>query len=360
MDRREFAKLSALAVGSTFVPSFAQSAGAKPVRYAAVGLGRICDIFMRACAMTQSSKITALVTGHPDTKGVKYSEMYGVPKSSIYTYETFDRILDNKDVDAVYIGLPNSMHCEYTLRAAAAGKHVLCEKPMAISSAECRQMIEGCRKANRKLMIAYRVQYEPTWNHAVDIISSGALGQMQSFQGGFYGQFSGDDWRFKRKLAGGGSLLDLGIYPLNAIRHITGEEPMEFTAVVATRDKGGRFAEVEQSMEWTMKFPSGILASCGCSYGQIGPNFLTMNGEKGSLEMNPGFVYDGPHLTGFAGGRSIDEQSPGKHPYVFALEADHFSDCVRNNKEPKSPGEEGLKDMIAIEAIYKAAGTPIA
>jgi predicted dehydrogenase len=252
------------------------------------------------------------------------------------------------------------MHCEYTLRAAAAGKHVLCEKPMAISSAECRQMIAACNKAQRKLMIAYRVQYEPTWNDAIDFISSGLLGQMESFQGGFYGQEAVGEWRLNRKLAGGGSLLDLGIYPLNAIRHMIGEEPTDFTAVVATRDQGGRFLEVEQSMEWTMKFPCGILASCGCSYGQVGPNFVMMNGEKGTLEMNPGFGYDGPHLQGFAGGRRIDEQSTGKHPYVFALEADHFSHCVRTDTMPKSPGEEGLKDMIAIEAIYKAAGRPIA
>ena len=360
MDRREFTKLSAFALAGSLVPSTAQNAPAKPVGYAAIGLGRICDIFMRACALSQSSKITALVTGHPDSKGVKYSGMYGIPKSSIYTYETFDEIVNNKDVDAVYIGLPNSMHCEYTLRAAAAGKHVLCEKPMAISSAECRQMIDGCRKANRKLMIAYRVQYEPTWSHALDLISSGALGQMQAFQGGFYGQMGAGDWRLNRKLAGGGSLLDLGIYPLNAIRQITGEEPADFTAVAATRDHGGRFVEVEQSLEWTMKFPSGIIASCGCSYGQVGPNYLVMNGDKGTLEMNPGFTYDGPHLKGTVGGQPIDEQSHGKHPYVFALEADHFSDCVRNNKEPKSPGEDGLKDLIAIEAIYKAAGTPIA
>jgi len=366
MDRRDFTKLSAFALASNFVPSFVvpsfaqQAALGKPVGYAVIGLGRICDIFMRACALTKSSKITALVTGHPDTKGVKYSEMYGIPKSSIYTYDTFDRIVDNKDVDAVYIGLPNSMHCEYTIRAAAAGKHVLCEKPMAISSAECQQMIDACRKAKRKLMIAYRVQYEPTWNHALNMISSGALGQMESFQGGFYGQEAAGEWRLNRKLAGGGSLMDIGIYPLNAIRYIVGEEPTDFTAVVATRDQGGRFAEVEQSMEWTMKFPSGIIASCGCSYGQVGPNFLMMNGEKGALEMNPGFVYDGPHLQGSAGGQRVDEQSAGTHPYVFALEADHFSECVRSDKEPKSPGEEGLKDMIAIEAIYKAAGTPIA
>ncbi len=361
MDRREFAKLSAFALASSFVPSFAQNlAATRPVGYAAIGLGRISDIFMRACANSQTAKITALVTGHPDTKGVKYSGMYGIPKSSVYTYDTFDKIIDNKDVDAVYIGLPNSMHCEYTVRAAAAGKHVLCEKPMAISSAECRQMIDACRKADRKLMIAYRIQYEPLWNHAIDIIKSGGIGQLQSFQGGFYGQMAAGEWRLTRKLGGGGALLDLGIYPLNAIRHITGEEPTDFTAVVATRDQSGRFAEVEQSMEWTMKFPSGILASCGCSYGETGPNFLMINGEKGALEVNPGFTYSGPHLRGFANGQPIEIQSPGVHPYLFTIEAEYFADCVRNNKEPMSAGEEGLKDMLAMEAIYKAAGAPIA
>jgi predicted dehydrogenase len=362
MDRREFAKLSTFALASSFLPSYAQNIAAtdKPIGYAAIGLGRICDIFMRACANSKTAKITALVTGHPDTKGVKYSEMYGIPKSSIYTYETFDRIADNKDVDAVYIGLPNSMHREYTLRGAAAGKHVLCEKPMAISSAECRQMIDGCKKANRKLMIAYRVQYEPLWNHVREMIQSGQLGQMQSFQGGFYADMHPPEWRLNRKLAGGGSLLDLGIYPLNTIRYLTGEEPNEFTAVVATRDHSGRFAEVEQSLEWTMKFPSGIIASCGSSYGQVGPNFLMMNGDKGALDMNPAFTYSGPHLQGFVNRQPVDQQSPGKHPYQFQIEAEYFADCIRNNKEPKSDGEEGLKDLIAIEAIYRAAGTPIA
>ncbi len=362
MNRRDFTKLSALALAWSSLPAYAQTPlfSEKPVGFAPVGLGRISDIFMRACADTKAAQVTGLVTGHPDTKGVKYSAMYDVPKSSIYTYETFDRIADNKDIDAVYIGLPNSMHCEYTIRAAQAGKHVLCEKPMAISSDECRQMIDACRKANVKLMIAYRIQYDPTWNQALAMIKSGAIGELQSFQGGFYGVEPLGEWRLDRKLAGGGSLVDLGIYPLNAIRHITGEEPTDFTAVVATRDHDGRFDQVEESLQWTMKFPSGIIASCGCSYGTRGPSYLTMNGSTGYLEMDPGFLYDGVHLTGELPGGKIDELSRGKLPFQFVLEAEHFADCIRNNKQPESPGEEGLKDMIAMEAIYKAAGTPIA
>jgi predicted dehydrogenase len=361
MDRREFTKLSALALAWNRLPSYAQiAAPKKPVGYAAIGLGTISDIFMRACANSQTAKITALVTGHPDTKGVKYAEMYGIPKSSIYTYESFDGIRDNRNVDAIYVGLPNSMHCEYTVRGAQAGKHVLCEKPMAISSAECREMIDACHKAKVKLMIGYRVHYDPTWKQALEIMRSNDFGQIESFQGGFYAQQPAGAWRLSRKLGGGGALMDLGIYPLNAIRHITGEEPTDFTAIVTTRDHSGRFAEVEQSMEWTMKLPSGILASCGCSYGQRGPSFLMMNGEKGYLEIESAYNYEGLHLRGEANGQQIDQLATGKLPFQFTIEAEHFADCIRNNREPESPGEEGLKDMLAIEAIYKAAGAPIA
>jgi len=365
MNRRDFATLSALALAATKLPSIGQtSPDRKPVGYAAIGLGTISDIFMRACANSSKAKITALVTGHPADKGKKYAGLYGIPPTSIYTYETFDRIRDNQDVEAVYVGLPNSMHLEYTQRAALAGKHVLCEKPMAISSAECRTMIAACHAAKVKLMIAYRIQYEPLWNRAIQMISSGAIGQLQSFQGGFYNHQDAGAWRLSRKLGGGGSVLDLGIYPLNAIRHITREEPANFTAVVSTRDHSGRFAEVEQSIEWTMKFPSGIVASCGCSYGQSGPAFLTVNGDQGYLDMRPGFFYDAPRLSGQVsgqtGGKQIDIAGNGRNPYQFTIEAEHFASCIRNDREPLSPGEEGLKDLLAIESIYRAAGTPIA
>lgn len=138
MNRRKFAALSTSALAASRLPAFAQTPAVHPVGYAVIGLGTISDIFMRACATSRGAKVTALVTGHPKEKGTKYAAQYGIPASSIYTYETFDEIHHNKNVDAVYIGLPNSMHCDYTQRAARAGKHVLCEKPMAISSAECR------------------------------------------------------------------------------------------------------------------------------------------------------------------------------------------------------------------------------
>jgi predicted dehydrogenase len=361
MDRRNFTRLSALALAATRVPSFAQSPFGKPVGFAAIGLGTISDIFMRACAKTQAAKITALVTGHPETKGKKYAAMYGIPESSIYTYETYDRLRENKDVDAVYVGLPNSMHREYTVRAAQMGKHVLCEKPMAISSAECNAMIDACRTAGVKLMIAYRVHYEPTHLAAQQLIQSGALGDLQSFEGSFGFNATPNQWRLTRQFAGGGSLMDVGIYPMNEVRWLTGEEPSAFTAVPTTRDRtSGRFGEMEQTLDFTLKFPSGIVAALGCTYGSDMPGFLRIHGDKGSLEIAPAYNYSGVHLRSLAGPTHVDTTSEGDQTMHFQLEAEHFANCIRTGTTPKTPGEEGLHDLLAIESIYKAAGIPIA
>jgi predicted dehydrogenase len=363
MDRRSFAKLSALTLAATRLPAeaLAQPPAPKPIGYAAVGLGTISDIFSQALAQSTKAKLTAVVTGHPDEKGQAYRKKYNLPDHSIYTYDTYNTLRDNPAVDAVYIGLPNSMHCDFTVRAAEAGKHVLCEKPMAISSAECRRMIDACRAHNVHLMIAYRLWYDPIVERLRTLSNNGSIGQVQSFAGAFIGQQRAGAWRLKRALAGGGSVFDLGIYSLNAIRYITGEAPSAYTAVVSTREPGPRFAQVEQSIEWTMKFPSGIIASCRSSYGADGPSRLEVNGDKGWLLLEPAYNYDGLRLTGHLADRtSINELSPGKMPYQFVFEADELADCIRNNRTPKTPGELGLADLESIEAIYKAAGTPVA
>ncbi len=292
IDRRRFTALSALTLAATRLraqttaqPPQQSPTGmptlAKPVGYCPVGLGDISDIFIRACAETPNARVTGLVSGHAEQKAPKYQQEFNIPNSSVYTYETYDHIRDNPAIDAVYIGLPNSMHAEYTIRAAEAGKHVLCEKPMAISSAECRKMIDACRAHNVKLMIAYRVHYDPTWQHIRDLARNGAIGEIQGFQGGFYGNKREGEWRLDRKLAGGGSLMDLGIYPLNAIRWIAGEEPATYAAQVSTKIKGRRFASVEETVEFNFKFPSGTLASSGSSYGEAGPAYINICGTEG-------------------------------------------------------------------------------
>lgn len=357
MDRRDFTKLSVMAAAASALPLHAEEQ--KPVRFAPVGLGVISDIFMRACAQSTKCKVTALVTGHAKEKAPRYEALYGVSPKAVYNYENYDEIANNPDIDAVYIGLPNSMHAEYTIRAAKAGKHVLCEKPMAISSAECRRMIDACRENNVKLMIAYRIHYDPMWQQIRKMARSGAIGEIQGFQGGFYGpKYKG--WRLNRKLAGGGSLFDLGIYPMNTLRWILGEEPESFSAQIATRIPGPRFAQVEESIEFTMKFPSGVLASSGSSYGERAPAYLGISGTGGFLWVEPAFLYDGLRFHGDTVHGPVSEVSSGKQPYQFTAEADHFADCIRNNVEPATPGEEGLKDLVAIEEIYRVAGTPIA
>ena len=340
----------------------AAKAQTRRVGFAVVGLGSIAEVFMRAVASSENASLTGLVTGHPAEKGTKFGGEYNVPQSSIYTYETFDRIRDNKAIDAVYIALPNSMHCEYVVRAAKAGKHVFCEKPMAISSAECRQMIDACREAKVKLMIGYRIQYDVTFRKIYDMVRSGAFGEIEAFQAGFYGMKNKQQWRLDRTLSGGGSLLDLGVYALNTVRWMAGEEPAEYRAFVATREKGPKYASVEQSVDWLMKFPSGVLASCGSSYGQNGTSFLQMNGSIGHVRIEPAFTYGSTVLkySGVTKDGEISGSGEVFHPDQFVLEVEHFADCILENKPVRTPGEEGLKDLAIVEEIYKSAGAPIA
>jgi len=326
----------------------------RKIGYAVIGLGQIASHFLPGALLTTNSRITALVSGHPD-KAARIAAQYDVPSSSIYNYENFDEIAHNPAVDAVYVALPNSMHAEYTIRAAKAGKHVLCEKPMATTVAECEAMIAACKAANVKLMIAYRCHYEPTNLKAIQIIRDGSLGKVQAIESSFGFDISPQQWRLSKKLAGGGPLYDVGIYSLNACRYLTGEEPEHISAFASTIDRDGRFSEVEENVSWTMRFPSGILASCLTTYGANMPGYFRVYGSKGWLQVDNAFVYEGLHLRAEFGDTKIDELNPARDPSHFVAEAEHFSHCVQNNLQPQSPGEEGLKDMQYIAQIYKTA-----
>ena len=363
-SRRDFAKLSALGLAAQYLPhTFAQTPSeTRRIGYAVIGLGRIADHFLAGVAISEHSRITALVSGHRD-KALRIAAQYNVPTTSIYDYENFDSIAANPAVDAVYVALPNSMHAEYTIRAARAGKHVLCEKPMDVSSAQCRRMIAACADARVKLMIAYRLYYEPTHIKALEIVRSGKLGLIQSLDANHGSNMRAGEWRLTKALGGGGPMLDHGVYPLSLFRWLTGQQPIAFQAMISTPDHDGRFNEVEENVQWVQRFPSGALASGSGSYGVELGGYWRAHGPWGWLQMSS-LTYQGQHLTGHYASRpeigapwvEVDIASTEKDPMQFAREADHFSGCILHNRTPATPGEDGLADQLALEAVYHSAG----
>ncbi len=356
--RREFAKLGALGLAASLASRLHAEDPARKTGYAVIGLGRIAGHFMPGVLMTTNSRITGLVSGHRD-KAERIAAEYNVPAGSIYNYENFDEIAHDPAVDAVYVALPNSMHAEYTIRAAQAGKHVLCEKPMTTSVADAERMIAACKAADVKLMIAYRCHYEPTNLRAVRLIRDGVLGQVQAIESSFGFNIRPGEWRLSKKMAGGGPLFDVGIYCLNACRYLTGDEPEHISAYASVIDHDGRFNEVEENVSWTMKFPSGIVASCNTTYGAPMNGYFRVHGSKGWLEVDQAFVYEGLRLRADFSGTQLDEPNPARDPSHFQAEAEHFSHCIQNGLEPKSPGEEGLRDIRYITEIYRSAGIAI-
>ncbi len=326
----------------------------KKLGWAIVGLGSLSiNQILPAFAKCEKSKVVALVSGHPE-KANKLAQRYGVNAKDIYDYQNYDSLKENGEVDVIYIVLPNGMHAEYTVRGHQAGKHVLCEKPMANTPAECQQMIDAARKASRKLMVAYRCRYEPYNREAIRIARSGELGptQMILADAGFA---IGDpnQWRLNKQLAGGGSLMDIGIYALNASRYLAGEEPTEVNAMTYTTPGDPRFKEVEEHINFQLRFPSGILANCSSSYGYFHQSHFRVMGTEARLGMDPATWYDGLRMWVERGNKIEQIDLPTVDH--FAAEMDHMSDCVMQNKDPLTPGEEGLRDITIMQGIYEAA-----
>jgi predicted dehydrogenase len=359
LSRRGFLQRAGVGLAATHVAATMAEAQRVPeppgkkLGWAVVGLGSLAiNQILPAFARCEQSRVTALVSGHPD-KAQKLALRYGVADKNIYTYETFDRLRDNPDVDVVYVVLPNSMHAEYTIRSAQAGKHVLCEKPMANTPDECRQMIEACRSAGRMLMIAYRLRYEPFNRALIKVVRDQEFGPLKAVlaDAGFP---IGDpnQWRLNRKMAGGGSLMDIGIYALNASRYLTGEEPVEINAMEYTTPGDPRFREVEETITFQLRFPSGVLANCTSSYGAPFNRFRVV-GTTGWAELEPALIYSGLKMRA-GNGAKIEERQQGVIDH-FTAEMDHMSDCVMRNVQPLTPGDEGLKDLTIMMGIYRAA-----
>jgi glucose-fructose oxidoreductase len=324
------------------------------IRYAVVGCGHIAQAAVLPAFgnARRNSQLVAVVSGDP-LKREALAEKYRIDKA--YAYEQYDELLKSGDIDAVYIALPNSLHAEYAERAARAGVHVLCEKPMALSEAECELMARAARESKVKLMVAYRLHFERANLEAIEIARSGRIGEPRLFTSTFTMQVVPDNIRARREL-GGGVLYDIGIYCINAARSLFREEPVEAFAVAA-----GALGDVEESVSAVLRFPNERLAAFTASFGAAKVSEYRLIGTKGELAVDPAYEYAKPleHRL------SLDGNVAGERRFAkrdqFAPELLYFSDCLLQNRDPEPSAEEGLADIRVITALYRAIerGAPV-
>ena len=328
---------------------YGQEADGRKLGFALVGLGSLStNQIAPALQKTKYCRLAGIVTGTP-AKAEAWKAKYNIPEKSIYNYDTMGRLNDNPDIDVVYVVTPNGLHAEHTIKAAEAGKHVLCEKPMEVSARKCEEMIAACRKAKVQLAIGYRCQFEPHHLECMRLAREKVFGDLKIIEAGF-GFRIGDpkQWRLRHELAGGGALMDVGIYALQATRYLTGEEPIVLSAL-ETRTDPVKFKEVDETITWQMKFPGGGIAYCSTSYNVNGINRYTAYADKGWFGLDPAYSY-----AGIRGRRSDNQPLTFDSIDQFAAEMDDFAQCVLHNKRSKVPGEEGLRDVKIMTAIYES------
>jgi glucose-fructose oxidoreductase len=335
---------------------FAKGLQSKPVGWAILGLGGYAtNEIMPSFAAAQNSKLVALISGHPE-KLVRYGDQYGIPESHRYTYATMDSIKSNPDIDVVYVITPPATHPDFVVRAANLGKHVCSEKPMAPTVAECQRMIDACRKNKRLLQVGYRCHYENHNLRAIRACRSGELGKLVSLRSDHGFNIGPGQWRTQKALAGGGSMMDIGIYSLNALRYLSGEEPVEVSATITNPPNDPRFVDCEDTVDFTLTFPSGLVGHGTSGYSwSPGKNQYEVVGTKSTLRCEPATAYQGDSLS--IGGSHVEVEANNQ----WAAQMDHFSDRVRHGGKVLTPGEEGLKDIKIIQAIYASAasGKPV-
>jgi predicted dehydrogenase len=326
----------------------------KKLGIALVGLGKYSEEQLApALQETQRCRLSGIVTGTPE-KAKKWKEKYGIADKNIYSYENFDSIKDNPDIDIVYVVLPNSMHAAYTIRAARAGKHVICEKPMAISVKECEDMIKACQEAKRMLSIGYRLHFDPYNMSLAEFGKKQTYGKVKKITAIDSQEMDAGVWRLDRERAGGGPVMDLGIYCVQGALYAAGQNPVRVSAKEGPKTDVDKFAEVEQSIAFQLEFPGGVTATCNTSYAEKG-NLLRVEAEKGWYELSPAYGYDG--IKGATSKGKMQLKSVNQQ----AFQMDDFATCVMNNKPTRVPGEMGLRDVKILMAIYEAArnGTKI-
>ena len=335
----------------------------KKLNIALCGLGNYARLLADGLAYSQYCHLAAIVTGHP-AKAEQWQKEYNIPPKNIYNYQNFDEIANNKNIDLVYVVLPNSMHHEFVMRSAKAGKHVITEKPMATSVKDCEEMINTCKAAGVQLAVGYRLHYEPFHLEIKRLGQEKVFGQVRMIEAALgyktydttkreETNFNVNDpaeWRLKKAMAGGGPLMDLGIYCIQCSRYVLGEEPVSVTAQFGEVNDKKRFAEVEETISWQMEFPNNAISNCVSSYGFNIDRFFA-SADEGSFELSPALSY-GP----FIGKTS---KGPLNFPTINqqTKQLDGIGKLLLENKPLPShiTGEEGIKDIRIIKAIYNAA-----
>jgi glucose-fructose oxidoreductase len=330
----------------------------KSVRYAVIGLGHIAQAAVLPAFKhaKRNSTLAALVSGEPK-KLKQLGRRYGVQRTC--GYDEIDELFASGEIDAVYIALPNDMHKEYTIRAAGAGLHVLCEKPMAVKASECEEMIRATREANVRLMIAYRLHFERANLEVAKIARSGKLGELRFFSSDFSMQVSDDNIRLNPPEQGGGPLYDIGIYCINAARYCFSEDPVEVWAA-GTRSKDPRFRDVNETVAAVMRFKDERIATFTCSFGAADKSLYSVTGTKGSVTLDPAYEY----AVGLSCRLKVGERETKKKfskSDQFAPELLYFSDCVLGDRDPEPSGKEGLIDVQIMEAMLQSisSGRPV-
>lgn len=362
-SRRNFIqKITASAISIPFVAgispkvfSFSETAyqNESELRVAIMGLGSYANRVADAMKSCKRARITGVISGTP-SKIKDWQSRFNIPDKNCYNYENFDAIKDNPDIDAVYIITPNALHHPQALRVAAAGKHVICEKPMSINAQEGREMIEACERAGVHLLIGYRMHFEANTLEIVRMRREGELGQIRFFQG-LSGFKIGDptQWRLNRELAGGGAMMDIGIYAINGSRYMVGEEPIWVTAQEVKTDPVKFREGVDETITFQLGFPSGAIASCLSTYNMNYLDKFYLNGDKGFAEMQPS--------TGYGPIRSWTHKGRLDLPHVThqTTQMDEMAAMILDGKKAIIPvdGEEGWKDMVIIDAIFEAVRT---
>jgi predicted dehydrogenase len=324
----------------------------KKIRYAVVGLGHIAQVaVLPAFKNAPNSELSALVSDDPQ-KLKQLGKKYNL--EHLYSYRDYGRVLSN--VGAVYISLPNHLHREYAVRAAAAGVHVLCEKPMAPSSQDCVAMIRAAQQNKIKLMIAYRLHLEAGNLAAIQLAQSGKLGDLRLFTSEFSQQVADRNVRVTESISrGGGPLYDMGVYCINAARYLFGTYPIELSAI-SVRKNETRFELVDEAVSVVMRFPGERIASFSCSFGAADVSQYALVGTKGVLRSNPAYEYTEAIQHQLTIGKKTTRKMFPKRDQ-FAAELIYFSDCILKNKEPEPSGYEGLADVQIVEAIYESIRT---